>query len=167
MDDKILYFGFGSNLKRLRLQINCPSAQFLCKAELKDYKLVFAGSSKFWGGGTATIRPSPGDRVWGAVWELDPKDLPSLDIQEGAHLGIYEKMSVTVTSDEGDSKVVDTYARPENIEVTPPSPQYLKVVLEGATECGLPQNYIEELKKIEHNGYAGRVVLAEDYVLEQ
>ena len=141
MADKILYFAFGSNLKRRRLQINCPSAQFLCKAELKDYKLVFAGSSTFWGGGTATIRPSPGDRVWGAVWELNPEDLLSLDSQLGDHL--YNKMSVTVTSDEGDSKEVITYAKPENIEVASPSPQYLRVVLEGANECGLPQNYID------------------------
>lgn len=160
-----LYFGFGSNLKCRRLQINCPSAQFLCKAELKDYKLVFAGSSMFWKGGTATIRPSPGDRVWGAVWKLDPKDVPSLDIQEGVPLGIYSKMTVTVISDEGDIKNVITYARPEEIPVAAPSPQYLQVVLEGARECSLPQEYFEELNKIEHNGYAGNVVLTEDYVL--
>lgn len=36
-----------------------------------------------------------------------------------------------------------------------PSPLYLNVILEGAVESGLPQDYIDVLKTIPHNGYDG------------
>lgn len=33
-----------------------------------------------------------------------------------------------------------------------PSITYLDVILKGATECQLPEEYIQKLKKIPHNG---------------
>lgn len=44
----------------------------------------------------------------------------------------------------------------ENIEELPlerrPSSTYLNCILTGALECQLPDDYIERLKKIPHNG---------------
>ena len=38
-----------------------------------------------------------------------------------------------------------------------PSKPYLDTMTEGAEEHGLPNEYIEELKKLPHNGYTGIV----------
>ena len=94
-----LYFAFDSNLKRRRLQINCPSAQFLCNAKLANHELAFVGSSGTWGGASATIRHSNAadSSVWGAVWRIHLAEMGALDEQECIHLGIYNKITVTVT----------------------------------------------------------------------
>ena len=42
-----------------------------------------------------------------------------------------------------------------------PSPQYCDVILRGAKQCNLPEEYIEKLNAIETNGYSGRVEIHE------
>lgn len=39
-----------------------------------------------------------------------------------------------------------------------PSLAYLNVILKGAVESNLPEDYIEELHKIEHNGWNDSVI---------
>ena len=56
MSDKFLYFAFGSNLLESRVKINSPSAEFICYATLKNYKLVFAGWSERWQGASGTVQ---------------------------------------------------------------------------------------------------------------
>jgi hypothetical protein len=55
MDDRFLYFAFGSNLLEQRVKINSPSAEFICYATLKNYKLVFAGHSERWHGASGSV----------------------------------------------------------------------------------------------------------------
>ena len=40
-----------------------------------------------------------------------------------------------------------------------PSPQYLEVIVSGAEEVGLPEDYKQWLKQLPHNGYQGEVGL--------
>ena len=40
-----------------------------------------------------------------------------------------------------------------------PSPQYLDVIIRGAIQSKLPQEYINKLKSIEHNNYKGNVAI--------
>ena len=40
-----------------------------------------------------------------------------------------------------------------------PSPQYLNVIITGAEEVGLPEDYLSHLKQLPHNGYSGDVEL--------
>ena len=101
-----LYFAYGSNLLKERLQLRNPSALIHCVATLKvtsprpaspittssllracfffqDYRLVFGNynglASERWHGGVATIEPNPGEEVWGVVWKMSITDLESLD----------------------------------------------------------------------------------------
>ena len=46
MNERFLYFAYGSNLKSKRVKINSPSAEFLGWAVLNGYRLAFAGKSK-------------------------------------------------------------------------------------------------------------------------
>ena len=40
-----------------------------------------------------------------------------------------------------------------------PSPQYLQVIINGAEEVGLPEEYQKQLQQLPHNGYEGIVGL--------
>ncbi|KAL0962056.1 hypothetical protein UPYG_G00335150 [Umbra pygmaea] len=71
-EDTFLYFDFGSNLLKERLQLANPSARFHCTGQLKDYTLNFGlwgeHIDNSWHGGVATIEPKEGEEVWGVVW---------------------------------------------------------------------------------------------------
>ncbi|XP_056331091.1 gamma-glutamylcyclotransferase b isoform X1 [Danio aesculapii] len=159
-----LYFAYGSNLLKERLQMRNPSAAVHCVARLKDYKLVFGNhkglASQRWHGGVATIEPSAGDAVWGVVWRMNMSDLESLDRQENVKMGIYSPMEVSVSTS-GQHLHCRTYIMNSCI-YAPPSPQYLKVIVMGAEQNGLPEEYQEKLRSIETNKYEGRLPVMEE-----
>uniref|UniRef100_A0A665TLT6 Gamma-glutamylcyclotransferase b n=1 Tax=Echeneis naucrates TaxID=173247 RepID=A0A665TLT6_ECHNA len=124
-----LYFAYGSNLLKERLQLKNPSATVHCVATLKDYKLVFGNhkglASDRWHGGVATIEHSPGDEVWGVVWRMNMSDLKSLDSQENVTLGAYSPVELSVKT-KGQELNCRTYIM-NSCVYAPPSPQYLQV----------------------------------------
>ncbi|XP_056142967.1 gamma-glutamylcyclotransferase b [Lampris incognitus] len=159
-----LYFAYGSNLLKERLQLKNPSATIHCVARLKDYKLVFGNhrglASDRWHGGVATIEPSPGDEVWGVVWRMNMSDLESLDSQENVRIGAYSPLEVSVKM-RGQELSCRTYIM-NSCVYAPPSPQYLKVIVMGAEQNGLPKHYQDKLRAIKTNKYGGPLpVMAE------
>ncbi|XP_043972152.1 gamma-glutamylcyclotransferase b isoform X1 [Gambusia affinis] len=152
-----LYFAYGSNLLKERLQLKNPSATVYCVAKLKDYKLVFGNykglASDRWHGGVATIEDSPGDEVWGVVWRMSISDLESLDNQENVMLGAYRPVELSVKT-KGQDISCRTYIM-NSCVYAQPSPQYLQVIVMGAEQHGLPTEYQEKLKAIRTNMYDG------------
>uniref|UniRef100_A0A4W6CJW0 Gamma-glutamylcyclotransferase b n=1 Tax=Lates calcarifer TaxID=8187 RepID=A0A4W6CJW0_LATCA len=132
-----LYFAYGSNLLKERLQLKNPSATVHCVARLKDYKLVFGNhkglASDRWHGGVATIEHSPGDEVWGVVWRMNMSDLESLDSQENVTLGAYSPVELSVKT-KGQELNCRTYIM-NSCVYAPPSPQYLQVRLFSLHPC--------------------------------
>ena len=162
--DEYYYFAFGSNLKQRRLQLGSPRAQLSSRATLHDYQLVFQGKSQFWHGATASIQPRVGSIVHGALWKLHPEELGNLDHQEGVHLGLYRRIALNVITPDGKNVQCISYQRTES-QHDRPSPQYLQVIVEGACELGLPNDYIEQLRAIKHNGSKGEVHLSSEYIV--
>ncbi|XP_066500162.1 gamma-glutamylcyclotransferase isoform X2 [Hoplias malabaricus] len=164
METTFLYFAYGSNLLKERLQLKNPSARVHCVARLQDYKLVFGNhkglASDRWHGGVATIEHSPGDEVWGVVWKMNVDDLESLDRQENVRLGAYSPLEVSVWT-QGQELNCRTYIM-NSCVYAPPSPQYLKVIVMGAEQNGLPKDYQEKLKAIETNKYEGPLPVMEE-----
>uniref|UniRef100_A0A3Q3W983 Uncharacterized protein n=1 Tax=Mola mola TaxID=94237 RepID=A0A3Q3W983_MOLML len=152
-----LYFAYGSNLLRERLQLGNPSAMIHCVAKLKDYKLVFGNhkglASDRWHGGVATIEHSPGDEVWGVVWRMNMCDMESLDSQENVTLGAYSPVELLVQT-KGQEIICRTYIMSHCV-YAPPSPQYLQVIVMGAEQSGLPKDYQEKLRAVKTNMYKG------------
>ncbi|CAH2005519.1 unnamed protein product [Acanthoscelides obtectus] len=167
MTGKFLYFAYGSNLLAQRIHINNPSAVRAGIAKLNDYRLDFVGQSSRWKGAPATIVPHTGKHVWGALWELDNADKESLDRQEGVDANIYFPLEVEVESSDGKVMRARTYRETAEIKEyvdlsklpaeRQPSTIYLKTILTGAKESGLPSEYQEILKTICDNGYQGDV----------
>ncbi|EDV97873.1 GH17111 [Drosophila grimshawi] len=164
--DKFYYFGFGSNMLAKRIHIQNPSAEIVGPALLEDYRLDFAMvSSVRWDGAVATIVPTRGTLTWGTLWQIDLSKLADIDNQEGVHLGIYRPISVQVKL-HGRGTEISTRAyhlvhQPESNlhEMEPdqvpenrqPSKTYLQVLVKGAIESGIPENYVKWLQGLKHN----------------
>ncbi|XP_056271584.1 gamma-glutamylcyclotransferase a [Pseudoliparis swirei] len=162
-DGRFIYFAFGSNLLKERLQLANPSATFHSTGRLKDHELNFGmyekNADSIWHGGVATIDSCPGAEVWGVIWTLSNEDLPKLDEQEGVHKGIYSPLEVSVESDKG-LIFCRTYQMTK-VYACPPSPQYKQVVCLGAKQNGLPGEYLKRLEAIQTNNYSGPSMLDE------
>ncbi|KAG8228951.1 hypothetical protein J437_LFUL007702 [Ladona fulva] len=169
-----LYFGYGSNLLAKRIHINNPTAIRRGPAKLRDYRLDFSGFTARWGGAAATIVPHKNKHVWGALWELNTTDMSNLDRQEGVESKVYEPFEVDVETPNGENFTARTYrfirnpppAAPQNTldlgsifsqipEDRQPSPEYRRVIVIGAYESDLPDDYIKTLEMIPHNGFNG------------
>ncbi len=131
-----LYFAFGSNLHAPQLLQRCPSAALVSTAALRDHHLVFAGESRLWGGGVASIRPRAGAVTRGAVYRLTAADLCALDRCEGHPLW-YRRTQVPVATEHGREVAAWTYALPADVPLRAPTDAYLARIAEGYAALGL------------------------------
>ncbi|XP_026738931.1 gamma-glutamylcyclotransferase-like isoform X1 [Trichoplusia ni] len=160
--DTFLYYAYGSNLLKKRIHINNPSAKFLGVGRLDDHQLNFIKYSDNWRGSSATIVPTEGSHIWGAIWRLHNDDMPALDRQEGVDTNWYFPKTVTVVLPNGSKVECRTYQQTinppvrKNGEELPeerrPCITYMECIINGAIECGIPKYYIDELKTIPNNG---------------
>ena len=75
MKNKQLYIAYGSNINLEQMAYRCPHSKVIGTSEIKDFELEFRG--------VATIVPSKGASVPVLIWELDNRDLPTLNKYEG------------------------------------------------------------------------------------
>jgi len=126
----VYYFAYASNLNRKQMLERCPDSEPKFLATLRNYKLVFAGWSRQWRGGYATIQLFRGERVLGAIYEISERDLRRLDKYEG-YPGSYNRLKVTVFTEDGEPIEAITYIKSGQLEETPPSKEYLAVIQQG------------------------------------
>ena len=124
------YFAYASNLNRKQMLERCPESKPMFLATLPNYKLVFAGWSRKWRGGVATIKPFRGGKVLGAIYEVTETDLRRLDSHEG-YPNNYSRPSVTVFDEDGNRLEAVTYIKAGQLEETKPSKEYLAIVQQG------------------------------------
>ena len=96
-------FSYGSNsISQLRARVHNPTL-VAAKARLDNFARVFCYASKGWGGGgVASLAPSEGSHVLGAVVQLSEEEKVRLDKYEGS----YRLVDLEVSVFEGDSVVV-------------------------------------------------------------
>ncbi|KAF5299669.1 hypothetical protein FQA39_LY11464 [Lamprigera yunnana] len=145
------------------MHINNPSATRIGIGKLNGYRLDFLRYSQRWRGCTASIVPQDGYGVWGALWEVNLKDLPNLDKQEGVHQQIYHRFLTRVEMPDGTLIECYTYEQvnkptsshklselPENRQ---PSRLYKETIVNGAEESKLPEEYQTLLQQIACNDF--------------
>ena len=132
-----LYFAYGSNLDPEQMDWRCPDAIALGAARLNDWAWRIGGR------GYATVSPSPGHHVWGAIWNVSDSDLASLDRYEGVAGGLYRREITSVTAK---NQPVDVHLYIENYDDHGmPRPDYLERIIAGARWFDLPQAWIDDL----------------------
>jgi gamma-glutamylcyclotransferase len=130
------YFAYGSNLGRKQMSERCHDAKPKFVATLPNYKLIFAGWSRKWRGGVASIKPFRDGKVIGGVYEISERDLRSLDKYEG-YPAVYDRRNVVVMTKDGEPVEAVTYIKREQSEETQPSPEYLEVLRQGYRDWGV------------------------------
>jgi gamma-glutamylcyclotransferase len=123
-----------------------PDHCALGPAELRDHRLAFLRRSIRWGAGAADILPAPGESVWGVLWELGGT-MEGIDVKEGRGFA-YRRREVQVLLD-GEPRAAVAYdvihKKPAHV---PPAVEYMALLLAGAREHGLPEDYVERLEAI-------------------
>jgi len=140
------FFLYGDNLNLTQLKRRAPEHKFLYLATLADHTIKFCRWSSQWRCGLASIAPSPGEKVWGAVFELTEEDLKILDqFEEDVPQGAYRRLQVTVITDAGEKELVTTYAAAP-VGKFKPKDHYLDWVTKGLTHWKLPEEAIQQWK---------------------
>ena len=124
------YFAYGSNLNKRQMLERCPGSKTKFPATLPNYKLLFTGYSRFWKGGSASIKPFKGEKVLGAIYELTELDLRKLDKYED-YPGTYNRFNITAWTENGDAIESITYIKKEQATETKPSLEYLNTIRQG------------------------------------
>lgn len=139
----VLYFAYGSNLDHEQIKSRCPGSEYLFRAKLPGYRLLFDGHSERRGCSVANIVQDLEGHVWGGVFRMTDEDLVQLDKYEN-HPHSYKRSVVKVTDDHGKEHDVLAYHRLHDKEGKP-NKRYIQHIINGAKHCGLPEEYITKL----------------------
>lgn len=143
----MLYFAYGSNMCSGRLRRRVPSAEPLFIACLSGHRLSFDKRSND-GSGKADAEHTGDDNcVWGVVFEIETVEKEALDQAEALGSG-YEEKTVTLDGPFGKCAATMYYATDKDA-VRKPYSWYLRFVVEGARQHGLPADYVFSLEHIE------------------
>lgn len=137
----IYYFAYGSNLRHKLMLEKCSDSQYLRRVKLDGYKFQYDGYSKSRNGAVGNVVESESDIVWGGLWEISENDLKKLDRQEGYFTRIYDRKEVDVFDNDGEKYIAMTYFRTGK-KTGKPSRDYVDMILDGARECGLPEEHV-------------------------
>ncbi len=140
MRNENYYFAYGSNMNLSQMRRRCPNSIFICRARLIGYKFVFDGCSKNRKGAVANIVKSEKEFVWGGVFKITNQCLVNLDKYEEYHRS-YQREILEVIDDEGKRYEALVYLREPKI-LGKPSEKYRQIVLDGAKDVGIPEDYI-------------------------
>lgn len=137
MNEKTLYFAYGSNLNLDQMARRCPDAEPVGRVRLDGYRLAFRRT----GGGYLTILPDKGNHVDGLLWKVSAQDEQALNHYEGfPHF--YARRTVDVQGKGvGHQAMVYVMNAPYKDEPERPSRYYWNTVLEGCRQNGIPIQY--------------------------
>ncbi len=133
----MLYFAYGANLNVENMEIRCPNATFVGIGVLENF--AFLCNTR----GVASIEPSLGNNVYGAIWELTQEDEAFLDLFEGVKGGWYIKAHLMV-SQEDISKECLVYIASNNSKGKGVK-DYLETIVSDSKGYGFPEVYIAQL----------------------
>ncbi len=138
------YFAYGSNMSRAQMRSRAGTILSERAARLENYELVFNKKAR---GGTATanVRPAVGKVVCGVLYQIPETAFRNLDRFESAPQH-YRRIEVTVTDSAGNKYPAQVYIATKVEPGLRPASHYLKTILEGAGEHGLPEEYIGAVK---------------------
>ena len=133
-NEPIIYFAYGANLNLDGMNLRCPGNKPLCRAMLKDYRLMFKS--------VADIEEAVNHSVHGALYEITKEHLRSLDRFEG-YPRLYIRKTVPVITDDGREMQAVVYQMTDRSQYSRPSQGYLLTILTGCRQWRLPMKYIQ------------------------
>ena len=132
--ETIIYFAYGANLDRNGMDIRCSGNKPLCRAVLKNYRLMFKS--------VADIEEAVNHNVHGALYEITKEHLRSLDRFEG-YPRLYIRKTVPVITEDGREVEAVVYQMTNRNQYSSPFQGYLNTILIGCQQWRLPMVYIQ------------------------
>ena len=146
-DNKVYYFGYGSNLNvSATIKDLIPNGKFLMKAYLPNYEVQFRKWSNNYRGGISHIMEVPGELVQGALYECPEGDLMQLDYRLDYYVPEYKRETFMVRGEDNQWYLASLYRLWEPKGPFPPSRRYVEGMLEGAKQIELSPDYIEKIE---------------------
>ncbi|SEH31156.1 gamma-glutamylcyclotransferase family protein [Magnetospirillum fulvum] len=148
---RLLYFAYGGDMHPDQIGERCEAAELVCRARLQSYRLAFHGRSRVWDGGQETVTPDPKGVIHGVLYRLSASDFDRLDIWQGVRIdggGSYFHSPVDVIDEQG--RLIDAliYRKAVDGAPAPPSHDFLRHLVAGATARDLSPAYIAALAAI-------------------
>lgn len=143
-----LYFSYGVNMLSRRIQDAAPSAVAIDIGFIQGHRFTFGKVSRD-SSGECDIEATNNlkNRVYGVLYEINVKDKSNLNDAEG--LGTYSEANIQVVTSAG-NRIAATYvARYKEAAGLRPYQWYKALVIAGAVEHGLPNEYLEWLRTFE------------------
>lgn len=138
------YFAYGANMAAETMTRRGLTPARSVMARLDDYALRFSQPGiPLLEPGFANIEPAPGARVFGVVHAMSAEELRRLDRFEGRS---YRHERVRVTTEALGVLEAIAYRNPRARTPRTPSQRYKNLLLQGAREHHLPQDYIDALE---------------------
>jgi len=142
----VLYFAYASNMNQAQMKRWCPASRFLKAVLLRGFRFVYDGFSVTWDGAVGNMVASDTESVWGALYEITERDRLTLDAFEG-YPRSYEHKEVEVRDRDGNVYRAMTYVRTGRA-LGKPHPDYERIVIDGAKESGLPEDYVDKSLRV-------------------
>jgi gamma-glutamylcyclotransferase len=144
------YFAYGSNMSRaIFLERRAMHPLAIRRGWLEEHRVCFNLPVGPGERGVANLEPAAGARTWGVLYLLTGEEFDRLDRTEGVHRGYYRRAPVEVVVDGGDHVSAFTYLSSWAREGRKPSARYLGLLVAGAREHGLPDDYVASLEGLE------------------
>jgi hypothetical protein len=135
----MLHFAYGANMHRGVMRRHAPTAEALGAGHLAGHRFVITAD------GYASVEPAAGDKVYGMVWRITPRDRVTLDLWENVGGGLYRTAMLPVDFAGRRATALVYLARPR----PPGTPRagYMEVVIAAARELELPEVYLRSLEQ--------------------
>lgn len=142
-DEASWYFAYGSNMERATFVVRRgmrPTAAR--RAYLDGHRVCFDLPVGPGERGVANLAPEAGARTWGVAYRLSHDACAFLDRTEGVDRGFYRRIAIEVVTDEGERVAAFAYCGDRRDPSRKPSARYLGLLLAGARELALPDEYV-------------------------
>jgi cation transport regulator ChaC len=144
------YFAYGSNMSRAQMALRTGPIRAGNEAprvaQLRGYRFAFTTRSTDGLIYANVMASAPDDVVRGVLYRCGPAGMIVLDDYEAG----YERRHVTVTDEAGRNYEATVYVGLPECTVEPgrPTARYRDIVLSGAREFGLPNEYVQRIAEL-------------------
>jgi gamma-glutamylcyclotransferase len=151
---RTFYFAYGSNMDSATLRgrrgIEWSRA---APAVARGWRLTVDKPSLLGTGeAMATIDADPDGEVWGVLYDVATADYEHLELTEGVLIDHYRRTAIEVApSHSWDAPLVAavTLVSADHDPTLKPTTRYMNLLVAGAAEHGLPESWMETLRRIE------------------
>jgi hypothetical protein len=148
----VWYFAYGSNMETatFRGRRGICYARAL-PARVPDWRLVLDKPPLIpIGGAVANIVPEPGAVALGVLYEISTAELLHVELTEGVLIGNYKRVEVTAETLGSASLTINavSLASERRDPTCRPTDRYMRCVIAGAEEHGLPETHLTFLRGV-------------------